>query len=162
MVQNDSMTLNRSVQNVNPWAGYIFDQGVHNSPGDASCDPMTVAETRGRGRPRQFDEEQVLDALVELFWAKGYEDASLQESMGSICDRTLEKLAPTDRGIMLARRKMLKALDELRENGTPPEGVDPELHKVRSAAFLLPRDQVYAEAAREYLRVVPGKPHASV
>ncbi len=90
------------------------------------------------------------------------QDASLQESMGPICDRTREKLAPTDRGIMLARRKMLKALEELRDNGTLPDGVDPKLHKVRSAAFLLPRDQTYAEAARELLRVVPGKPHASV
>ena len=90
------------------------------------------------------------------------QDASLQESMGPICDRTLEKLAPTDRGIMLARRKMLKALEELRENGKMPEGVDPELHKVRSAAFLLPRDQAYSEAAGELMRVVPGKPHASV
>ena len=90
------------------------------------------------------------------------QDASLQESMGPICDRTREKLAPTDRGIMLARRKMLKALEELRDHGTIPNGVDPEMHKVRSAAFLLPRDQVYAEAAGEHLRVVPGKPHASV
>jgi phenylpropionate dioxygenase-like ring-hydroxylating dioxygenase large terminal subunit len=90
------------------------------------------------------------------------QDASLQESMGPICDRSNEKLAPTDRGIMLARRKMLRALEELRENGTMPEGTDPEVHKVRSAAFLLPRDQAYAEAASEFLRVIPGKPHASV
>ena len=90
------------------------------------------------------------------------QDASLQESMGPICDRTQEKLAPTDRGIMLARRKMLKALEELQEEGALPSGVDPELHKVRSAAFLLPRDQAYAEAASEHLRVVPDKPHASV
>ena len=90
------------------------------------------------------------------------QDASLQESMGPICDRTREQLAPTDRGIMLARRKMLKALQELQEEGTTPEGVDPDLHKVRSAAVLLPRDQAYNEAAQEHLRVVPGTRHASV
>lgn len=90
------------------------------------------------------------------------QDASLQESMGPICDRTHEKLAPTDRGIMLARRKMLKTLEELQDQGELPVGVDPELHKVRSAAFLLPRDQAYSEAGDEHLRVVPGKPHASV
>jgi len=90
------------------------------------------------------------------------QDASLQESMGPICDRTHEKLAPTDRGIMLARRKMLKTLEELQNQGELPVGVDPELHKVRSAAFLLPRDQAYSEAGQEHLRVVPDKPHASV
>ncbi len=90
------------------------------------------------------------------------QDSSLQESMGPICDRTREKLAPTDRGIMLARRKLLEAVKEMQEEGKPPPGLDPDTHKVRSAAFLLPRDQAYAEAARERLRAKPGTPHASV
>jgi len=90
------------------------------------------------------------------------QDASLQESMGPICDRTKEKLAPTDRGIMLARRKMFEAIKALQEDGQLPPGVDPETHKVRSAALLLPRDQAYAEAAREQLRIRPGERHASV
>ena len=34
---------------------------------------------RGRGRPRAFDEDQVLDALVELFWEQGFEAASMTE-----------------------------------------------------------------------------------
>jgi phthalate 4,5-dioxygenase len=90
------------------------------------------------------------------------QDASLQESMGPICDRSREKLAPTDRGIMLARRKLLAAVADFEENGTPPPGVDPETHAVRSASILLPRDQAYAEAASEHLRAVADKPHASV
>ena len=90
------------------------------------------------------------------------QDASLQESMGPICDRTREKLAPTDRGIMLARRQLLQAIKELQADGKPPLGVDPETHKVRSVAVLLPRDEAYKDAARELLRVIPGKPHASV
>ena len=73
------MTLNRSVQNVNPGSEEIFDQRVHNCRAPAYGGRVAVAEARGRGRPRQFDEDQVLDALVQLFWDKGYEDASLQE-----------------------------------------------------------------------------------
>ena len=90
------------------------------------------------------------------------QDASLQESMGPICDRTREKLAPTDRGIMLARRKLLQALKAHQAQGRPPPGLDPETHKVRSAALLLPRGASYSEAAREQLRARPGTAHASV
>ncbi|HEX6259662.1 MAG TPA: aromatic ring-hydroxylating dioxygenase subunit alpha [Woeseiaceae bacterium] len=90
------------------------------------------------------------------------QDASLQESMGPICDRTNEKLAPTDKGIMMARRMIFKAISNLQEKGELPPGVDPEQHKIRSASVLLPRDQHYKDAAKDALRVRPGEPHASV
>lgn len=90
------------------------------------------------------------------------QDASLQESMGPICDRTNEKLAPTDKGIMMARRMLFKAISNLQEKGERPPGVDPEQHKIRAASVLLPRDQHYKDAAKDALRVQPGEPHASV
>ncbi len=34
---------------------------------------------RGRGRPRTFDDDTVLDAAIELFWAKGFEAASITD-----------------------------------------------------------------------------------
>ena len=40
---------------------------------------IDVSERRGRGRPRQFDEDDVLDALVQLFWDRGFESASLTD-----------------------------------------------------------------------------------
>ena len=30
-------------------------------------------------RPREFDEEEVIDKAVEVFWAKGYEATSMQD-----------------------------------------------------------------------------------
>ncbi len=35
--------------------------------------------TPGAGRPREFDENEVLDALVQLFWTEGFENASLSD-----------------------------------------------------------------------------------
>jgi len=90
------------------------------------------------------------------------QDSSLQESMGPICDRTKEMLVSTDKGIMMARRKLFEAISKLEENGETPPGVDPETHKVRSASILLPRTLSYEDGAADALRVSPGQPHATV
>jgi hypothetical protein len=90
------------------------------------------------------------------------QDASLQESMGPIVDRTKENLVSTDNGIIMARHRLLRAAKALVEKGTVPPGVDPEHQNVRSAAILLPRDQPYKDAAKQHLRVRAGMAHASV
>jgi hypothetical protein len=78
------------------------------------------------------------------------QDASLQESMGVIQDRTRENLCPTDRGIVMARKKLLDAAKANREGKTIP-GLLPEEQRVRSCAIELPRDQHFREHARHGL-----------
>lgn len=90
------------------------------------------------------------------------QDGSLQESMGAICDRTQEKLAPTDKGIMMARRKIFKAIKDLQDDATLPPGVDPEHQKIRSASVLLPQDHDYEEGARDATTIRSGVHHQSV
>jgi phthalate 4,5-dioxygenase len=90
------------------------------------------------------------------------QDASLQESMGPIIDRTKENLVSTDNGIIMARMRLMKAARTLVDKGTVPPGVEPAHQKVRSAAVVLPRDEAYAEAAKDALKVQPGVAHASV
>ena len=90
------------------------------------------------------------------------QDASLQESMGPIADRTQEHLTSTDGGIVKARMQLLKAARALAERGEVPPGVDPAHHRVRSAAVLLPPAEPFSQAAKDALTVRPGEPHASV
>jgi phenylpropionate dioxygenase-like ring-hydroxylating dioxygenase large terminal subunit len=90
------------------------------------------------------------------------QDASLQESMGPIVDRTKENLVSTDNGIIMARHRTLKAIKALTETGAVPPGVDPTHQRVRSAAVVLPPDQPFTDGAREALGVRAGVAHATV
>jgi len=90
------------------------------------------------------------------------QDASLQESMGPIVDRSTENLVSTDNGIIMARRFLLRAVQALTAEGTPPPGADPATHHVRSAALVLPEGNAFAKAAREALTARPGVPPVSV
>jgi phthalate 4,5-dioxygenase len=90
------------------------------------------------------------------------QDASLQESMGPIIDRTKENLVSTDNGIIMARHCLLRAAKALVEKGVTPSGVDTAHQRVRSAAVLLAADKPFKDAAKEALEVRPGVAHASV
>jgi phthalate 4,5-dioxygenase oxygenase subunit len=63
------------------------------------------------------------------------QDASLQESMGPIVDRSLERLVATDVAIVQARRRLLETVTMLQSGGALP-GLDPATHRVRSASFV--------------------------
>ncbi len=90
------------------------------------------------------------------------QDASLQESMGPIVDRTKENLVSTDNGIIMARHRLMRACKAYVEQGITPPGVDPAHHRIRSAAIILAPDQSYKDAAKEALTARPGKAQATV
>jgi phthalate 4,5-dioxygenase len=92
----------------------------------------------------------------------GMQDASLQESMGPVQDRTREHLVPTDKGIVMARQRLMMAAKALAEKGEPPPGLDAAAQRVRSVAIVLPQGQPFSEAARDALRAEAGKKHASL
>jgi hypothetical protein len=89
------------------------------------------------------------------------QDASLQESMGPIQDRTRENLCPTDRGIVMARRRLLDAARANRE-GKPVPALRAEEQRVRSCSLELPRDQHFSEHARHGLFAPPDTDPVSV
>ena len=83
------------------------------------------------------------------------QDASLQESMGPIQDRTLENLCPTDRGVVMMRRLLLTAAQANRRGERIP-GLAAAEQQVRSCAIVLPREQHFKDHARHGLFAAPG------
>jgi hypothetical protein len=108
---------------------------------------------------RKAQREGILYSGIEGI---GMQDASLQESMGAIQDRTKENLVSTDNGIIMARQRLIKTARAL---AADPDfklpGLDPAHQRIRSVAILLKRDQVFKEAAKDAFRAEPGKPHSS-
>jgi phthalate 4,5-dioxygenase len=77
----------------------------------------------------------------------GMQDASLQESMGPVVDRSRENLVGTDRGIVMMRRALLRAAEANRIGATIP-GLDAATQQVRSCAIELPRGTPFQDGAR--------------
>ncbi|SAL26835.1 Rieske (2Fe-2S) domain-containing protein [Caballeronia arvi] len=90
------------------------------------------------------------------------QDASLQESMGPVQDRTRENLVSTDNGIIMVRHRLMKAARALAEKGIEPPGRDPESQKVRSVAIVLHRDKPFKEGAHDALHSEAGKAHTTI
>ena len=90
------------------------------------------------------------------------QDASLQESMGRIVDRTTERLCTSDAAFIAARRTLLRAAESLADGGQTQIALEPEAQYVRSASILIPKGVPFAEGAAEALRAAPGKPFVSV
>jgi hypothetical protein len=89
------------------------------------------------------------------------QDASVQESMGAIADRTKENLVSTDNAIIMARHRLRRAALALQQGAAPP-GPNEECQRVRSASFVLSLGVPFAEARREDLQARPKIPHTSI
>ncbi|HTI85341.1 MAG TPA: Rieske 2Fe-2S domain-containing protein [Alphaproteobacteria bacterium] len=80
----------------------------------------------------------------------GVQDCALQESMGPIADRSLERLLPSDLALAQIRRLLLKAVRD-HMAGKPIPGLDPECYRVRSTRFEAPKDAPVADMIRQHL-----------
>ncbi|MDA1184559.1 MAG: aromatic ring-hydroxylating dioxygenase subunit alpha [Acidobacteria bacterium] len=90
------------------------------------------------------------------------QDASVQESMGPIVDRTRENLVSTDNGIIMARHRLLRTIKAMTEKNVTPPGLDPAHQRCRSAAVVLPPDQPFKDAAKAALVVQADREHVTV
>jgi phenylpropionate dioxygenase-like ring-hydroxylating dioxygenase large terminal subunit len=89
------------------------------------------------------------------------QDASLQESMGPIVDRSLENLVSTDNAIIYARRLLLKTAKNLAGLEHPPGTRRADMY-VRSASFVLPDGESVKSKTVESVAVREGEQHVAV
>src|SRR5437588_298116 len=89
------------------------------------------------------------------------QDASVQESMGPITDRSKENLVSTDNAIIMARLRLRKAAQAVQKGERAP-GLDAEAQSVRSASFVLSEDAAFKEAAFDAVKVRKGEHHVAV
>jgi len=84
----------------------------------------------------------------------GRQDQAVVESMGTIVDRSLEHLAPSDRMITATRRRLLKAARELRDEKKVPATVDGShiYRLVRGGSFVASASLDWLDAYARNLR----------
>jgi phthalate 4,5-dioxygenase oxygenase subunit len=70
------------------------------------------------------------------------QDRALQETMGVIADRSLEKLGTSDRAIIMARKLLVEAVHVV-EDGGNPRGSQGEYYGIRAIDRVLPKDQTW-------------------
>jgi phenylpropionate dioxygenase-like ring-hydroxylating dioxygenase large terminal subunit len=80
----------------------------------------------------------------------GIQDCAVQESMGSIADRSQEHLLPGDLAIVKIRRFLLQALEDHAAGKRLP-GLDPASYRVRSTRIEAPRDTPFSDVAKRHI-----------
>ena len=88
--------------------------------------------------------------------AGNLQDRAVQESMGSIVDRTREHLGPADKAIATTRRLLINTARALREGKDPVSAADTTYHHARAMEKMLPNDGSWHE--RIVAEMYPGAP----
>jgi AcrR family transcriptional regulator len=92
--------------------------------------PQTTGNpSPGRGRPREFDQEAVLESLTQLFWQKGFESTSMTDiveatglNKSSLYNAFGSKEELFDRAVARYVDSRAQMLSEMLEHGT--RGID--------------------------------------
>jgi len=163
------------IDDENCWA-WSFDYKVTRPFSDQELASMRAGKgihveyVPGTFRPKQNkDNDYLIDRAAQKRGATfsgvfgiAMQDASLQESMGPIIDRTKENLVSTDNGIIMARHRLLRTVKAMIDKGAAPPGLDAAHQRCRSASVVLPPDQHFKDAAKEALTVQQDMEHVTV
>src|SRR5262245_27945885 len=78
----------------------------------------------------------------------GTQDAAVQESMGTIQDRTRENLVSSDNNLLMARRRLTEAAEAVGRGDAPP-GVEPVQQHARALSMVVRREVSLLDAVAQ-------------
>ena len=84
---------------------------------------MAKTEKHDHNKSNDYNIDRELQASGKSYTGMvglGVQDASVQESMGPIADRTIEHLGASDTAIIQIRKLLLQSLKDFRDGKTPP------------------------------------------
>ncbi len=117
--------------------------------------PSSVRPVRNKDNDYRIDRElQASGVSFTGVKGLGLQDSFIQESLGTIADRTRENLGSTDREIVLLRRHLLRIVRGL-ETGAELPGLDPSSYRARPAVFTVPKGRKMTELVRDAIRIEP-------
>jgi len=117
----------------------------------AGVDPRTFRPTRNLDNEYLIDREQQRTTSYTGILGVSEQDAAVQESMGPIVDRTLERLGASDTAVIAARRLLLREVKQLQQGKEPYASRHPEVYRVRSASVILDREVPMEDGSRTAL-----------
>jgi phthalate 4,5-dioxygenase len=117
----------------------------------AGVDPQTFRPFRNLDNEYLIDREDQRTTSYTGILGVSEQDAAVQESMGPIVDRTLERLGASDTAVIAARRLLLREARALQQGQEPHASRHPEVYRVRSASVILKRDESVEEGSKDAL-----------
>jgi phenylpropionate dioxygenase-like ring-hydroxylating dioxygenase large terminal subunit len=114
-----------------------MERGLGNGP--LHVDPKTFRSYGNRSNNYLLDREVQKTESYSGIDGINMQDRALQESMGSICDRSREYLGPGDKAIIQARKLLIKAVRSV-QAGEAPSGTGTSYYKLLAHEEVLPRD----------------------
>jgi hypothetical protein len=113
-----------------------LERRLGNGPPDV--DQATFRSLRNRANDYLLDRRVQKTETFTGIEGINVQDRAVQESMGTIVDRSREHLGPADRAVIQARRLLLHATRTVEAGGTPP-GVAPSYYDLCPAEAVVPR-----------------------
>ena len=123
--------------------------GIH-----ADVDPKTFRPLRNRYNDYLIDRQLQKTKTMTGILGTGEQDMAMQESMGTVVDRSLERLGTSDTAIIAMRRVLLREVKALEEGREPHAAKHGDVYHVRSASAVRDRAQSFDEAAKEMTTIV--------
>jgi hypothetical protein len=118
----------------------------------AKVDPVTFRPVRNKDNHYGIDRDMQRTTTMTGIHGFAAQDQALQESMGTVVDRTRERLGTSDTAIIATRRLLLQEMRALAQGHEPEAAHRGDVYWVRSCSLLLNREMEFDEGARELMR----------